>query len=114
MFKRTFARTLPDNLKAPHMKMQGFEAKRARKITRTLPRTLPWNFITMLSAPLILLHSEWNKDLQLNHDDCGVPRRHAEGRASKTPVTLQVETNPCDEGLFFKVLQTRITIRKFC
>ena len=31
----------------------GFEAKRARKFTRTSPRTLPWNFITMLSAPLI-------------------------------------------------------------
>ena len=53
MFKRTFARTIPDNLRAPHMKMWGFEAKRARKFTRTSPRTLPWNFITMLSAPLI-------------------------------------------------------------
>ena len=52
MFKRTFARTLLDNLRAPHMKMWGFEAKRARKFTRTSPRTLPWNFITMLSAPL--------------------------------------------------------------
>ena len=31
----------------------GLEAKRARKFTRTSPRTLPWNFITMLSAPVI-------------------------------------------------------------
>ena len=53
MFKRTFARTIPDNSRAPHMKMWGFEAKRARKFTRTSPRTLPWNFITMLSAPVI-------------------------------------------------------------
>ena len=53
MFKRKFARTIPENLRAPHMKMWGFEAKRARKFTRTSPRTLPWNFITMLSAPLI-------------------------------------------------------------
>ena len=52
MFTRAFARTIPDNLRAPHMKMWGFEAKRARKFTRTSPRTLPWNFITMLSAPL--------------------------------------------------------------
>ena len=52
MFKRTFARTIPDSLRAPHVKMWGFEAKRARKFTRTSPRTLPWNFITMLSAPL--------------------------------------------------------------
>ena len=44
MFKRTFARTIPENLRAPHMKMWGFEAKRARKFTRTSPRTLPWNF----------------------------------------------------------------------
>ena len=29
MFKRTFARTIPDNLRAPHMKMWGFDAKRA-------------------------------------------------------------------------------------
>ena len=43
MFKRTFARTIPDNLRAPHMKMWGFEAKRARKFTRTSPRTLPRN-----------------------------------------------------------------------
>ena len=54
MFKRTFAQTIPDNLRSPHMKMWGFEAKRARKFTRTSPRTLPWNFITMLSAPLII------------------------------------------------------------
>ena len=51
MFKRTFARTIPHNLRAPQMKTWGFEAKRARKFTRTSPRTLPWNFITMLSAP---------------------------------------------------------------
>ena len=49
--KRTFARTIRNSLRAPHMKMWGFEAKRARKFTRTLPRTLPWNFIAMLSAP---------------------------------------------------------------
>ena len=56
MFKRKFARTIPENLRAPHMKMWGFEAKRARKFTRTSPRTLPWNFkITMLSAPLRVL-----------------------------------------------------------
>ena len=54
MVKRTFARTIPDNLRAPHMKMWGFEAKRARKFTRASPRTLAWNFITMLSAPLNL------------------------------------------------------------
>ena len=52
MFKRTFARTVGDNLRTSHMKMWGFEAKRARKFTRTSPRTLPWNFITMLSATL--------------------------------------------------------------
>ena len=52
MFKRTFAATILDSLRAPHMKMRGFEAKRARKFTRTSPRTLPWNFITMLSTPL--------------------------------------------------------------
>ena len=44
MFKRKFARTIPDNLRAPHIKMWGFEAKRARKFTRTLPRTLPYFF----------------------------------------------------------------------
>ena len=54
MTKRTFARTIPDNLRAPQMNMWGFEAQRARKFARTLPRTLPWNFITMLSTPLIL------------------------------------------------------------
>ena len=53
MFKRTFARTIPDNLRASHMKMWGFKAKRASKFTRISPRTLPWKFITMLSAPLI-------------------------------------------------------------
>ena len=37
MFKRTFGRTIPDNLRAPHMKMWGFEAKRARKFTQTSP-----------------------------------------------------------------------------
>ena len=52
MFKRTFARTLPDNLSPAHMKMWGFKGRRARKFTRTLPRTSPWNFITMLSMPL--------------------------------------------------------------
>ena len=51
MFKRKFARRLPDNLRASHMKMWGFETRRARKFTRTSPRTLPWNLITMLSAP---------------------------------------------------------------
>ena len=30
----------------------GFRQKKARKFIRTSPRTLPWNFITMLSAPL--------------------------------------------------------------
>ena len=44
MFKRKFARTIPDNLRAPHIKMWGFEAKRARKFTRTSPRTLPLFF----------------------------------------------------------------------
>ena len=44
MFKRKFARTLPDNLRAPHIKMWGFEAKRARNFTRTLSRTLPYFF----------------------------------------------------------------------
>ena len=44
MFKRTFARTIPDDLRAPHVKMWGFEAKRARKFTRTSPRTLPCFF----------------------------------------------------------------------
>ena len=58
MFKRTFAWTIPDNLREPHMKMWGFEARRARKFTRTSPRTLPWNFITMLSAP----HENWREN----------------------------------------------------
>ena len=53
MFKRKFARTIPDNLRAPHIKMWGFEAKRARKFTRTSPRTLPFFFITMLFSSLI-------------------------------------------------------------
>ena len=44
MFRRTFARTMPDNLRAPPMKMWGFEAKRAKKFTRTSPRTLPCFF----------------------------------------------------------------------
>ena len=44
MFKRKFARTILDTLRAPHIKMWGFEAKRARKLTRTLPRTLPYFF----------------------------------------------------------------------
>ena len=44
MFKRKFARTIPDNLRAPYIKMWGFEAKRARKFTRTSPRTLPFFF----------------------------------------------------------------------
>ena len=52
MFKRTFARTIPDNLRAPDMKMWGFEAKRARKFTRTSPRRLPCFFITMLCSSL--------------------------------------------------------------
>ena len=34
--------------------MWGFEANRVRKFTRTSARTLPWNFITLLSAPPIL------------------------------------------------------------
>ena len=38
-----------NNLRAPHMKMWGFETKRARKFTRYLPRTLPWNFIGILA-----------------------------------------------------------------
>ena len=50
-FKRTFARTFRNNVREPHMKMWGFEARRARKFTRTSPRTLPWNFITMLANP---------------------------------------------------------------
>ena len=50
-FKRTFARTSRNNLRAPHMKIWGFEAKGARKFTRTSPRTLPWNVIAILSAP---------------------------------------------------------------
>ena len=50
-FRRTFARTSRNNLRAPRIKMRGFEAKKARKFTRTLPRTLPWNFIAILSAP---------------------------------------------------------------
>ena len=53
MFKRTFARTITDNLRAPHVKMWGFEAKRARKFTRTSLRTLPCNLFPMLSARLI-------------------------------------------------------------
>ena len=52
MFKRTFARTIPDNLTALRMKIWGFEAEMARKFTQTPPRTLPWNFIAMLSASL--------------------------------------------------------------
>ena len=44
MFKRTFARTIPDNLREPHMKMWDFAATRARKFTRTSPRTIPWKF----------------------------------------------------------------------
>ena len=44
MFKRKFARTILDNLRAPHIKMWGFEARRARKFTRTSPRTLPFFF----------------------------------------------------------------------
>ena len=48
-FKRTFARTIRNNVRAPHMQMWGCEAKRARKFTRTLPRTLPWNHIAILS-----------------------------------------------------------------
>ena len=32
----------------------GLWGKRTRKFTRTSPRTLPWNFIAILSAPLIL------------------------------------------------------------
>ena len=55
MFKRKFARTIPDNLRAPHIKMWGFEAKRARKFTRTSPRTLPFFFITMLFSSLIII-----------------------------------------------------------
>ena len=35
------------NVREPHMKTKGFETKRARKLTQTLPRTLPWNFITL-------------------------------------------------------------------
>ena len=35
------ARTIWNNVKAPRMKMQSFKAKRARKFTRTSPRTLP-------------------------------------------------------------------------
>ena len=36
MFRRMFARPTWNNLRAPHMKMWGFEAKRARKFTRIL------------------------------------------------------------------------------
>ena len=51
MFKRTFARTIRNNLRAPHTKMWVSRPKRGRKFTRTSPRTLPWNFIAILSAP---------------------------------------------------------------
>ena len=51
MFTRTHARTIRNNVREPHMKMWGFETKRARLFTRTSPRRLPWNFITILSAP---------------------------------------------------------------
>ena len=58
-FKRTFARTSRNSLRPPRMKMLGFETKRARKFTRTLPRTLPWDFIARPSAPPILVFFFW-------------------------------------------------------
>ena len=44
MFKRTFARTIPGNVRALHMKMWGFEAKRARKFTRNSPPNITMEF----------------------------------------------------------------------
>ena len=32
MFKRTFGRTIPDNLRAPHMKMWGFRGNKGQKV----------------------------------------------------------------------------------
>ena len=43
---------------APHIKMWGFEAQRARKFTRTSPRTLPWNFIANASCARESLYRE--------------------------------------------------------
>ena len=52
MFKRKFARTIPDNLRAPHIKMWGFEAKRARKFTELRPEHYHYFFIAMLFSSL--------------------------------------------------------------
>ena len=53
MFKQTFARTIRNNVREPHMKMWGFETERARKFIRTSQQTFPWNFITILLCPRV-------------------------------------------------------------
>ena len=44
MFKRTFARTIPDNLRAPHMKMWGFRGKKGQKVHPNLPPSITMEF----------------------------------------------------------------------
>ena len=44
MFKRTFARTIPDNLRAPHMKMWGFEAKKGQKVHPNFALTTEFHY----------------------------------------------------------------------
>ena len=44
MFKQKFARTIPDNLRAPHMKMWGFEAKKGQKVHPNLAPNITMEF----------------------------------------------------------------------
>ena len=55
MFKRKFARTIPDNLRAPHIKMWGFEAKGPESSPELRPEHYHSFFITMLFSSLKLV-----------------------------------------------------------
>ena len=52
MFKRKFARTIPDNLRAPYIKMWGFEAKGPESSPELRPEHYHSFFITMLFSSL--------------------------------------------------------------
>ena len=64
MFKRKFARTIPDNLRAPHMKMWGFEAKGPESSPELRPEHYHYFFITMLfSSPILGVDTLSRRDL---------------------------------------------------
>ena len=67
MFKRTFARTIQYNCEGTANENVGLETRSTRKSTQTSPRTLPWNFMTVLSAPLIIGYTDTDKFVVDSH-----------------------------------------------